>query len=392
MVRQGFQLQLQLVALGNQLPVRGGGGGHQADGRARQAGAAGAADAVGVVVGRARQVVVDDHGQGINVDAARRQVGGHQHLPLVGLELLQHALARALAQLAMQGGGKDLLGIQLVGHMLGAVAAGHEHQHALAGVLGDQRAQHIGALGGVHIQGALGDGGVLLVGVFHFHAGVAGAQQLRHQVLHGGAEGGRQQQGLALLLGGQQGQHLFQFLGKAQVHQAVGLVHHQGLQAVQLELAVRHHVQQAPGGGDHPVHAAAQRHQLWVDGDATGQYRHLGALPQGFAQVVDQLGHLGGQLARGHQHQGLRGARPGALAGIAQHPGLQQRQHIGRCLARARGRADAQVLAIQHGGDGLGLHRRGRDQALGGGGMGQRRGKAKGGEGHGRRAKKQQRR
>ena len=383
---QRLQRQVQVVALGNQLPVRHGLWRDKADGRARQACAARAAHAVRVVVGGARQVVVDDHGQRFNVNAACGQIGGHQHLPAVGFELAQHGLARALAQFAMKGRCVNALGVELVGNVLGTVAAGHKHQHALAGVLLHQLAQQGAAACGIHMNGPLRNRGVLLVRVFHANAVVVVTQQLVDQTFYRRAEGGRQQQRLALAFGGQQGQHLLQFFGKAQIQQAVGFVHHQGLQGVELELAVRHHIQQAAGGGNHHVYTAAQGHQLGVDGDTARQHRHLGAVAQCFAQVVDQLGHLRSQLARGHQDQRLRGAGALALGCIAQHPRLQQRQHISRCFARARGRTGAQILALHNRGNGLGLNGCGRNQALGGSGVGQRRSKAKGGKGH-RRAK-----
>lgn len=61
---------------------------------------------------------------------------------------------------AMEGRGVDAPVVQFVGHVLCAVAAGHEHQHALALVLLDQIAQHRRALGGIHVQRALLNGGV----------------------------------------------------------------------------------------------------------------------------------------------------------------------------------------------------------------------------------------
>jgi hypothetical protein len=52
---------------------------HQADGEPAFARAAGAADAVGIVVGGARQVVVDHCRQLLDVQPACRNVGGDHH-------------------------------------------------------------------------------------------------------------------------------------------------------------------------------------------------------------------------------------------------------------------------------------------------------------------------
>src|SRR5262249_54473107 len=63
----------------------------------------GAADAMHVVHRRARQVVVHDDGKLRDVDAAGAEVGGDEHLQPAGLELRQHAHARALARIAVEG-------------------------------------------------------------------------------------------------------------------------------------------------------------------------------------------------------------------------------------------------------------------------------------------------
>ncbi len=102
-------------------------------------------------------------------------------------------------------------------------------------------------------------------------------------------------------------------------------------------------------------------------------------------QVAQHLAHLGGQFARGHQHQGARAPRPGAGAGLLrlrQEP-LQQRQAEGGRLARARLRAAQHVAPVQHGGNGLRLDGRGRVEAQGTGGVDEGGREAEGGKGHG---------
>ena len=51
---------------------------HERYGFALGAGAAGAADAVNIILGDVRQIVVDDVGQGLDVEAAPGDVGGDQ--------------------------------------------------------------------------------------------------------------------------------------------------------------------------------------------------------------------------------------------------------------------------------------------------------------------------
>src|SRR5262249_21674045 len=79
---------------GEQRPVVGR---YQRDRLAGSARAAGAADAVHVVLGDVRQIVVDDVRQILDVQPARGDVRRDQHLELVVLEALQRPGARALA-------------------------------------------------------------------------------------------------------------------------------------------------------------------------------------------------------------------------------------------------------------------------------------------------------
>src|SRR5690606_13558812 len=74
---------------------------HQRQGFAAGAVAAGAADAVHVVLGHHRQVVVDHQRQARDVEAARGHVGGDQDPRLAGLELVQRLLPLRLALVAV---------------------------------------------------------------------------------------------------------------------------------------------------------------------------------------------------------------------------------------------------------------------------------------------------
>ena len=71
------------------------------------AGAAGAADAVDVVLGDVRQLVVDDVGQVLDVEAARGDVGRDEDLHLAALKSSSASDALALALVAVDRGGAD---------------------------------------------------------------------------------------------------------------------------------------------------------------------------------------------------------------------------------------------------------------------------------------------
>ena len=91
------------------------------------------------------------------MDAARGEVGGHQHVPALFLELLQGLLARALAQAAVERGGEHVAFVQLGRQVLGGVLAGHEDQHALPAVVLDELAQQLGPALVVDLKHALLD-------------------------------------------------------------------------------------------------------------------------------------------------------------------------------------------------------------------------------------------
>ena len=66
-----------------------------------------AADAVSVRVGRVGHVVVDDVADPGDVEAARRDVGGHEHVVRAVAEALQRARALVLGHVPLQGDGAE---------------------------------------------------------------------------------------------------------------------------------------------------------------------------------------------------------------------------------------------------------------------------------------------
>ena len=369
------------LALFDQSEMGLGGGAVGADEADRQAaftGAAGAADAVHVGLWGAREVKVDDHRQLIDVQAARGQIGGDQHLQVAGLEVGQRHLARALAHLAMQRGRGNAEPGQLAGDMLAGVAGRHKHQHPTPAVVLDQVAQQLGAARGIDLDRALLDGCHVFGRAQFGHVNAQGlAQQGLRQRVNGGREGGREQQALARRR--QLREQARQLVGKTGVEQAVGLVEHQCGDIAQAQRVALDQVEQPARRGHHHLGAAAQRHHLRVDRDAAVDDQHLDRLGQLPRQRAQRFTDLGRQLARGHQHQRQRAARRGARAALDV---LQQRQSKGRGLARAGLRRGQHVAASQQRRDRRGLDRRGLGVAQRGGGAQQRGREAEGVERH----------
>ena len=72
-------------------------------GTALPSGARRASDAVHIVLGIVRRIVVDDHGDVVDVDAAGHDVGGHQKVNLLRPEELHHLVAFGLLQVGVHG-------------------------------------------------------------------------------------------------------------------------------------------------------------------------------------------------------------------------------------------------------------------------------------------------
>lgn len=114
-------------------------------------------------------------------------------------------------------------------------------------------------------------------------------------------EGGREQQVLPLRR--QLREDAAQFLGEAQVEQAVGLVEHQRGDRVEPQRVVLDQVEQPARRGDDQVGTAAQAHELRIDRHAAEDHRDAQPVGQCAREVAQGLADLGRELARGHQHQ-----------------------------------------------------------------------------------------
>ena len=101
------------------------------DGGAGCAGSAGAADAVDVGFRLVGQVVVDDVGNAVDVDAAAGNVGGDQNGNFVVGKIGQSALAGVLAFVAVDRLGPDAARVQMPDDAIGAVLGSGEDQRAI---------------------------------------------------------------------------------------------------------------------------------------------------------------------------------------------------------------------------------------------------------------------
>ena len=132
----------------------------QCHGHTGLAGPAGPADAVHVGLLVFGDLIVDDVGDVVDVDAAGGDVGGDQHVDLTGAEGFERLLPGDLAEVAVDGADFEAAFGEFVGHLLGgALGAGEDHRRAAA--LGLQNTtDHLHLVQGV---GAVGEllGGVV---------------------------------------------------------------------------------------------------------------------------------------------------------------------------------------------------------------------------------------
>ena len=300
-------------------------------------------------------LVVDDVGHVVDVDAASGDVGGDQHVDLAGAEGLECLLAGDLAEVAVHGADFESALGEFVGHLLGgALGAGEDHRRAAAVGLQDA-ADHLHLVQGV---GAIGElfGGVVGGRTLHtlgpdvgrlVHEG---AGQGDDRVRHGGREQHR------LPLGGNLAQDAFDVGQEAQVQHFVGFVEHQHRQSAQLQMTLLGQVEQAPRGADDDVGPGPQRFDLGlirasaVDRDDAQRASAVGALAVG-AEVFGRAGQvvvdLHAQLAGGHHDERARHPVEWAVRGGTGGDAVQQGHTEGEGLAHAGAGLTDEVVAGQ---------------------------------------------
>ena len=225
----------------------------QRDRYAIGAGARGAADAMDVGFRHFRQFEVDDVGHAVDVDAARGNVGRHQHARLAGLEIAERALAMALALVAVDGAGRHAGFIENFRDAIGAALGAREDERALYCAVGQQANQKVALALGVDEIGALRDAFGGGRDRRHFHAGGIVqhfACELGDLLRHGR----REKQRLARL--GQFRDNATDRHDEAEVEHVIGLVEHDDFRRIETQAAAFHMVEQATGRCDQYIQAA----------------------------------------------------------------------------------------------------------------------------------------
>ena len=205
-------------------------GAGQTQGQAALARAAGSADAMHMGLGFRRDVDVHDGGQAGDVQAARGDIGGHQHRAAAVDEAHQYLIALALLQVAVQGQRAVALRLKGLNQFAATCLGVAKSQRTDRTQVGEQGGHGRQPLLFAHFVPALLDLFAVVLGLNLDRDRLA--QELRGQLGDALWVSGRKQQGLALsrALAGHHGD----VFSKTHVQHAVGLIEDQRLQAVQL--------------------------------------------------------------------------------------------------------------------------------------------------------------
>ena len=309
------------------------------------------ADAVHVGVGRRRHVVVDDVGQLVDVEAAGGDVGGDEQLGGAVAQAAHHPVAALLVHPAVQRLGPVAAAVERLGELvdLGARAAEDDRRGRRLDV---EDAPERGRLVGPRRRRRR-------AGRRAARSRLAGARSIsmrtgsrRWRLAMASMRGGRVAENSTVWRSvGRGAEDRLDVLGEAHVEHLVGLVEHDHADAVELQRAAVDVVDRPAGRGDDDVHAVAQGAELAADRLAAVDRQHPRA--ELAAVAVHRLGHLHGELAGRHEHEG-DGLRP-ADGRIDQ---LQRRQGEGGRLAGAGGGLAEHVAAGEDRRDGVALDRR----------------------------------
>ena len=211
----------------------------------RAARAARAADAMHVGFGVVRDVVVEHVRDALDVETARRHVGGDQDVDLAVLELRDHLFALALFHVAVQRGGREAARFEALREIDGFDLGAHEHEHGVE-AFGFEHARERVEL----VQAA--DHPVTLADLrrgfaTRLHADLA---RIAHVRLRDAADGMRQRRGEQrhLLVFRRLLEQEFDVVDEAHLQHLVAFVEHEELEVLERERAALHVVEQRGPG------------------------------------------------------------------------------------------------------------------------------------------------
>ena len=326
-------------------------GGAEGDRRTVEPRAARSADAVHIRLRHLGDVEVDDVRQLLDVNAARGDIGGHQHAAAALLEGRKRGLPGPLRLVPMDRLRRKPGPRQIARDPIGPVLRAGEHQHGDELRVLQQVGEQVALVALVHKIDILADGLHRRGGRVDLHHSHI-VQQPVGDLLDLRRHGGREQQRLLFL--GRFVDHPAHVVDEAHVEHAVGLVEHEDLEALETHMPLPDEVVEPSRRRHEDIHPVFERFHLRglahaAEDDGRSQTQILPVQLKVF--VILQR-----QLARRREHQ--RPDRPLALRHTAPREQLQNRHRKRGCLACPRLRAAEQIPPRKHRGNRRLLDRR----------------------------------
>ena len=199
-------------------------------------------------------------GQRVDVQAAGGDLGRHEERHPPGLEVGQGPDPLGLALVAVDGGDRDAVLLELLGQPVGAVLGAGEDERLVDLPRTDELAQELSLALAVDRMDDLLDelGGRVPRRDLDLGGTVEDPIGQASDVVR---EGGREQQ--VLPLGGQRGQDPADVADESHVEHAVGLVQDEDLDPAQVDGALADVVEQPTRGGDHDLGAVPAARATW---------------------------------------------------------------------------------------------------------------------------------
>ena len=262
-----------------------------------------AADAVEVRLRVLGEVEVDDDVDGLDVDAAREEVGRHEVAAEAVAEVVEDAVAVRLQHLGVDVEARVAELGDLLREQLDAVDAVAEDDRLVDAQLGEERVEAVHLLALLDERVVLRD--ALERQLVHQVDDVRLAQELLLELLDGHRERRAEEHDLAAL--GQEADQLLDDRLELGRQQLVGLVHDEHLAVVELADALAREVEHAPRRRDDDVDRLVQAHDVVAQARAARRDHDLDG--EVLAELLADLRRLQRELARRHeQHRCWFGA------------------------------------------------------------------------------------
>jgi hypothetical protein len=326
--------------------------GDERDGAATAAGAPGPADAMDVILDVVGKIVIEDHLDVVDVDAAGGDVGGDQELEVGFSEFVHDAVALGLAHIAVQAVGGIALGFEVIGEVVDHAFGVAEDDAEFDVVDIDQAGEQFDFKPAIDFIIDLFDGGdgYRLLRDAHVER-VAG--ESGDQVPDGAGHGSGEEDGLAI--GGRGLEDELNVFPETHIEHDVRLVQHDQAHAIEPERAAAHVIHETAWGANDDLRPLPQALKLTVIGLATvDRQRADASFERG--KFMHFLTDLHGELARGTQDEHLHDR----LLGIGFFDGGDAES--GGLAGTGLGLAD-DIPALHQEGDGFGLDGRGLFEA-----------------------------